>query len=265
MGIISLLIFSQTFSLLSEFCAFGPRVPGTPAHRNARDYIVRHLGNAVIDSFSSQGITFYNIIAELNQECKSRIGLATHWESRPFADREKDRAKRKKPIVGANDGGSGVAVLLALSDSLRKHPPNVGVDLIFFDGEDYGAEPSLLGSKRFAARCIKKYDYVILIDMIGDRDLRLYREGYSNKFFPQLVDSVWQLGRRLNSRIFRDEVKYYVSDDHMSLIETGIKAIDIIDFDYPYWHTLGDKPDKCSEASLDLILKLLMAVCYEWY
>ncbi len=265
MGIIPLLIFTSLLSILNEFCEYGPRAPSTAAHRKARDYIIRRLGSAGIDSFTYQNINFYNIIAAFNKTDIRRIGIATHWDSRPTADCEKEIKKRLMPIIGANDGGSGVAVLLALSDSLRRRPPPRGVDLIFFDGEDFGPEPQLLGSKYFARHCDRPYEFIILIDMIGDKDLRIYREGYSNKFFPDLVDSIWHIGKELNRRVFRDDVKYFVIDDHIPLIEHGIRAINIIDFDYAHWHTLEDTPDKCSEASLSLILKILLKICYEQY
>jgi hypothetical protein len=263
LGIIPLLIISQTASLLGEFCALGPRVPGSAAHRKARDFIVRRAGEATVDSFVYEGTTFFNIIVSFNEAADRRIGFATHWDSRPVADQEKKTAKRRKPIIGANDGGSGVAIFLALIDSLKRRPPPIGVDLIFFDGEDFGPEPMLLGSKEFARRCDRHYEYVALIDMVGDKDLTLFREGYSVKYFPTLVDSIWQIGRRINPRVFRNEVKYYVVDDHLSLIERGIRAVDIIDFNYRHWHTLQDTPDKCSESSLDLVLELLMKLAYE--
>ncbi len=265
MGIICLLIFTQTYSVLTEYCALGPRVPGSLAHRRAKDYIIEYLSEAEVDSFDHQGITFFNIVSRFNKESKRKIAFATHWESRPTADRERTPKNRQKPILGANDGGSGVAVLLVLADSLKKRPPGIGVDLIFFDGEDFGKEPSLLGSEYFARKCDQTYEYVIVIDMIGDKDLTLYKEGYSYKFFPTLVDSIWQIGKRINSRVFRDEIRHYVIDDHMCLIKSGFVAIDIIDFDYPYWHTLEDKIDKCSEKSLNLILTLLLKLTYEQY
>ncbi len=250
---------------MSRFCDLGPRVPGSAAHRQARDYIVNYLGEARVDSFVHGGTKFYNIVAGFNPGGARRIGFATHWDSRPTADLEKDLRKRTRPILGANDGGSGVAVLLALADSLKKRAPRLAVDLIFFDGEDFGPEPMLLGSKEFARKCDRSYEFVILIDMVGDKDLTLFREGYSNRFFPDLVDSVWKIGRRLNPKVFRDEVRYQVVDDHLSLIERGIRAIDIIDFDYKHWHTLQDTPDKCSEASMNLVLKLLLQLSYEQY
>jgi len=265
LGIIPLLIIGQTAALLTELCDFGPRVPGSEAHSKARDYIVNHLGEARVDSFVHGGIRFYNIIAGFNPGGARRIGFATHWDSRPTADLEKDLKKRIRPILGANDGGSGVAVFLALAESLKKRAPRLAVDLIFFDGEDFGPEPMLLGSKEFARKCDKRYEFVIVIDMVGDKDLTLFREGYSNKFFPDLVDSVWKIGRRLDVKVFRDEIKYYVVDDHLSLIERGIRAIDVIDFNYKYWHTLQDTPDKCSETSMNLVLKLLLQLSYEQY
>jgi glutaminyl-peptide cyclotransferase len=133
---------------------------------------------------------------------------------------------------------------------------------LFFDGEDVeGAE--LLGSEHFAARCVRDYTYIIVLDMIGDRDLQIFQEGNSAKFFPALVDSIWEIGRSVAPHVFVPFVKYYIVDDHMSLIKYGIRSIDVIDFDYPYWDTRDDTIDKCSRESIDVMYRLVLKLVYE--
>ena len=233
---------------LVDFCSIGERVPGTPGHIEARDFIIGNLQHPVVDSFDIQGVTYYNIYKQFHGALPA-IGLAAHWDS-------------DVGCPGANDGGSGVALLLSLADTLTKNLPRRAVDLLFFDGEDVeGAE--LLGSEHFAARCVRDYAYVIVLDMVGDRDLQIFQEGNSAKFFPALVDSIWEIGRSVAPYVFVPFVKYYIIDDHMSLIKYGIRSIDVIDFDYPYWDTRDDTIDKCSRESLDLMYRFALKLVYE--
>lgn len=232
----------------TEFCAIGRRVPGTAGHLQARQYIVGNLTDPVIDSFRVQATTYYNVYQRFPGE-EPRVAFAAHWDS-------------DIGCPGANDGGSGVAVLLALADTLEQNPPLFGVDLLFFDGEDVnGAE--LYGSNHFAANCIDNYSYVIVLDMVGDRDLQIFQEGNSSKFFPAFVDSIWEIGRAHAPEVFVPTVKYYITDDHMSLIKYGIRSILIIDFDYPYWDTADDTADKCSRQSLDTIYRFALDLIYQ--
>jgi len=243
-----LLFCRRPYDYLAGFCGIGERVPGTPGHRQARDFILTNLDNPHIDSFAVLGTTYYNIYAHF-PGAEPRIGLAVHWDS-------------DIGCPGANDGGSGVALLLSLADTLEKSRPRRAVDLLFFDGEDVdGAE--LLGSKHFAASCVDYYAFVIVLDMIGDRDLQIFQEGNSTKFFPELVDSLWQIGGLVAPHVFVPAVKYYVVDDHISLIKYGIRSIDIIDFDYPFWDTKYDTIDKCSKESLDAMYRFVFNLIYE--
>ncbi|MEW6684936.1 MAG: M28 family peptidase [Candidatus Edwardsbacteria bacterium] len=275
------------FRYLEEQCNFGPRYPGSIGHEKVKDYLISELksSGAILDE---QDFNFYdtekettlvltNIIASFFPEKSRRILLAAHWDTRPFADREPLVENRKKPILGANDGASGVAVLLQLAKILCKHNPKVGVDIVFFDGEDYGQEGKiddyLLGSKYFAQHLRGsprgfipsgyQPQFGVVIDMIGDADQQIYQERYSLEHSPEIIAKVWEKAKRLGFREFKPEVKYAIIDDHLPLISAGIKCIDIIDFDYPFWHTLQDTPDKCSSASLERVGTLLVYLIYK--
>lgn len=241
------LLAKRPFDYFVGFCSIGERVPGTAGHIRARDFILDNLQGAELDSFNVGGVEYYNIYKRF-PGAQPRIGLAAHWDS-------------DVGCPGANDGGSGVALLLSLADTLKRNQPRREVDLLFFDGEDVeGAE--LLGSRHFAARCVDDYTFVIILDMVGDKDLQVFQEGNSAKFFPEFVDSIWEIGSAIAPRVFVPAVKYYIVDDHMSLIKYGMRAIDVIDFDYPYWDTKDDTIDKCSKESLEIMYQFLLSLVY---
>ncbi len=267
----------RCYQLLVAQCDFGPRPPGSQAHKQLRDWMVTFLDTfadtVYLQHFSEFGykgeiLPMANVIARFNIKDDSRILLCAHWDTRPRADRDPDSTDRDKPILGGNDGASGVAVLLHLAELLYKFPPPIGVDIVLFDGEDYGVEGDLskylMGSKYFARNCGSyRPKFAILLDMIGDKDLRISKEYYSAmKFAPELTETVWARAKRLNLPAFVDTIERAVIDDHHSLAKIGIKIIDIIDFDYPYWHTLEDTPDKCSPESLGQIGKLMVDIIY---
>ncbi len=234
-------------AFFNEFCAIGERVPGTEGHLKARDYIVNNLDNPEVDSFFIQGTSFFNVIKQFPGE-QPVIGIAAHWDS-------------DINCPGANDGGSGVALLLKLADTLSANPSPLPVDLIFFDGEDVG-KAELIGSEYYASKCLTNFSFVLVVDMVGDRELVLFKEGNSVSAFPSLVDSIWQIGAEIAPEIFLPFVKYYIQDDHISLMRYGIRAINIIDFDYPFWDSPEDTPDKCSEKSLEIMYKFLLKIVY---
>lgn len=259
-------------------CALGPRTPGSQVHKKTADLLagrLRKLADLVyvqrflhVDSKTDSSIALTNIIASFNLSQTERILLCAHWDTRRFADRDPDPAKRKLPILGANDGASGVAVLLEVARCIREKPPSSGVDIVLFDGEDYGEEGNLdeyfLGSRYFAQskRGVYHPKFGILLDMVGDRDLDIYVEYNSEINFPSFVRNVWSTAAQLGIREFHPQTKYRVEDDHIPLIENGIPCIDIIDFDYPYWHTLSDTPDKCSPESLKKVGDVVLRVIY---
>ena len=270
----------NAYTLLKKQVDIGPRYPGSPGHEETARFIKTTLrssaDNITTDSFSEvvngKTIQLQNIIAHFNPDAKKWVLLAAHWDTRPTADQEIDAEKRKSPILGADDGASGVAVLLELGRMFAQKAPDVGVVMVFFDGEDY-TDSMFLGSKHFADNMEKltrvsnkpiSIEYGILLDMIGDSDLNIYQEEKSVEAAPDVVDKVWTTARRLGHRdAFPPRTKYAISDDHIPLIKAGLKCIDVIDFDYPYWHTLNDTSDKCSAESLKTVGNVISRVIYE--
>ncbi|MFC1537935.1 M28 family peptidase [Candidatus Latescibacterota bacterium] len=265
----------KAFDYLNRQVLFGPRIPGTAPHAETADWIFSILSEQTSD-VSYQSFTglsggsetaMKNILASFYPEKNNRVLLCAHWDSRPHADRDPDRSKQLEPVPGANDGASGVAVLLVIAEILAKTEPVMGVDIVFFDGEDggeYGSDESwLLGSRHFAKTMPPTYrpEYAILLDMIGDRDLSLSRDYYSTNSAPLLWRKIVMHCESLGIPVSGETIG--ILDDHVPLIERGIRAVDLIDFDYPYWHTVSDTPDKCSPESLGKIGKLLLKLLYE--
>lgn len=268
----------RAFGYLQNQCDFGPRNPGSDAHRKTQQYLfdsLNKLTNLVrtqeflhFDSALKKELVLSNVIANFYPEEKERILLCAHWDTRPWADQDSAIINRNQPIPGANDGASGVAVLLELANILSQKKPKFGVDIVFFDGEDYGKRGNLkeycLGSAFFAKNLpIARPKFGILLDMVGDKDLNIYKERYSYTYAPEIVNLIWDKAQKLKLNSFYPEVRHPIWDDHMPLILAGIPTVDIIDFDYPYWHTLGDTPDKCSEQSLETVGKLLISILYD--
>ena len=222
------------------------------------------------DAVISDGDTLHlvNIIGNYRSRSRERVLLGAHYDTRPRADRDPDAALRAKPIIGANDGASGVAVLLEVARLLGSAEPPVGVDLVFFDGEDWGKEGSigdyLLGSKHFATH-LRGYRprAVIVVDMVGERGATFPVEGFSQAAAPALCDDVFTIAARLGVSQFKREPGPSIIDDHVPFMQAGFPAIDIIDFEYRCWHTLADTPDKCSSESLGAVGKVLMGYLWE--
>jgi hypothetical protein len=250
--------------------AFGPRVPGTKAHGQAGDWIVRQLvargARVEEDAFEYRDPTgrtwpLRNILAHLGPEGGERLLLVAHWDTRPWADRDPDPAQRELPIPGANDGASGVAVLLETARVLQGTELSRGVDLLFADGEDLGksgdSEGYCRGTRRFAQRGLGAYARAVVVDMVGAVDLRLPVEEYSVVRAPEVVDWVWARGVRLSPEVFEHRIGPAVFDDHVPLLDAGLPAVDVIDMDYPAWHTHADDQSAVSEVSLALVARLL--------
>lgn len=242
--------------------ALGPRTPGSRAHDDVIEYIRNELTQAGWDVSLQQveegGHTVQNIIAQ-HGKSENPVLLAAHYDSRLKADQDPDPFLSTQPVPGANDGASGVAVLLELA---RVMPKNIAdnVWLVFFDAEDQGSLPGwdwILGSKAFVANLEQQIKSVVVIDMIGDKDLNIYREKSST---PALTAQIWAVAKSLGYAIqFIDEEKYNMMDDHTPFLEAGIPAVDIIDFDYQYWHTAADLADKVSSQSLKIVGDTLLA------
>jgi glutaminyl-peptide cyclotransferase len=270
---------ASAFAYLKKQCDFGPRVPGTTAHQRCLDFLVSELKTTTphvfrqsfpgLDVFAKKNVTMTNIIASFAKSRKNRLMFCAHWDSRPRAENDPVPSKRMKPVPGANDGASGVAVILELARILKTADPPVGVDLVLFDGEDGGEEGRLStwcqGSRYFAVQWPKSSfpQYAVLLDMIGGRGLNLPVEFNSKMVAPDVVDRVWGKARAIGLSAFKPADGYEVIDDHLELIKVGIPAVDIIDLDYPYWHTTEDTPDKCSPESLYAVGTLLLHLIYE--
>ena len=266
------------FARLEAQCAFGPRVPSSEAHLRCRDYLVKTLSGYSDDvevqpfrlSYGRppRDVVAFNIIAKFRPDLTERILLCAHWDSRPWADEDHDPKSHPTAVLGANDGASGVAVLLEMAHVFHAQSPPVGIDLVLFDGEDAGDTGNTWswaqGSQYFAGHLPKK-DYpkfVILLDMVGDRDLAITREAYSLERSPAFMEKVWGIAAALKIKSFLPERGPAVMDDHIPFLRLGIPAIDLIDLDYPYWHTSQDTPDKCSPDSLDDVGRVLVQLVY---
>ena len=267
---------SEAYGFLTDQCHFGVRKPNTTGHDLCKAYLLKQLTPSV-DKVVTQNFTFRddarnvtlnltNILGIINPTATKKVMLFTHWDTRPTADNDLTPANRTKPIIGADDGASGTAVLLELARLFHKQHPTIGVELLFVDGEDWGPgdDKMYLGARHFAAAPgIYKPDYAILLDMIGDKDLNIYREITSENVHPELNDKVWNTAAALgDGQYFINHTKWQITDDHDSFNAVGIPAIDLIDFDYPYWHTLQDTADKCSGKSLKIVGDVMESVIY---
>jgi len=265
----------SAWKYLEAQCDFGPRNPGSDGHEKCLDYLTTELqkysSNVIQQNFSHydsrlrKNYNMNNIIADFGEP--PYIILCAHWDTRPWADRDPYSGNRKKPIIGANDGASGVAVLLEMARLFKQSSPPVSVKVILFDGEDYGREGEiwdyLLGSKYFAENADPaEYKYAVLLDLIGDADLEIKREFNSYVNCMELQNIVWKIAGEVDAWQFTNRMTLPITDDHLSLINVGIEAIDIIDFEYKYWHTMEDTPDKCSMESLDAVGRVLVELIY---
>ena len=257
----------KAMQFLTAQTDLGPRYPGSEAHIATRDLLAAELkksaGNAQLQPFERNGVQMWNIMAHFGEPVEPVL-LCAHWDTRPIADHDPDPTRRGEPILGANDGASGVAVLLEIARQLAQTAPPVPVVIVLFDGEDVGPEVDnmFLGSAHYAANPIPvKPRFAVLLDMVGDADLSIPVEPISYRYAPSLVRAIWQTAREMNADAFTERFGQAVLDDHVPLNQAGIPAVNIIDFTYPHWHTLADTPDKCSPQSLktvgDVVLRFL--------
>ena len=239
-------------------CALGPRPVGSDAGRKTADYIIAEL-NALgwateVQEFGYEGITGRNVIAR--QGGGPVILLGAHYDTRSIADCDPIDATR--PVPGANDGASGVAVLLELARSLDVDKAGVEVWLAFFDAEDQGnidGWPFCVGSSYMAENLTVRPQAVVVVDMIGDREQEIFWERNSD---PSLSRQLWGIAAELGyDEFFVSQYRYAIIDDHLPFRRLGVRAVDIIDFDYPYWHTAEDTPDKVDPASLERVGRVL--------
>ena len=264
------------FTYIEKQMSFGPRIPNKPGHEQTGDWLLAEL-RARADTVIVQEIRHVtrkgetlrlrNFFARFRPQASERLLFLAHWDTRPMADRSQNLGQQRLPVPGANDGASGVAVLLGVADALKARPPANGVDLLFVDGEDYGdfadSNDVLIGSRWFAAHQPAGYQplFAVLFDMVGDKDLQIFQEGQSMAVAPEVVQRVWRVAaERGHERQFVPSVGQTLIDDHVSLQKAGIHAIDVVDFDYPYWHTTEDTIDKVSAVSLQIVGDVAVAL-----
>lgn len=277
----------RAYGYLLKVCRIGPRVSGTQGMAEQQKLIAEHftklgakVGYQAFDvahPLTGDPVRMQNMIVSWHPEAERRVLICCHYDTRPFPDM--DPINPRGRFIGANDGGSGVALLMELGHAMPKLETNVGVDFVFFDGEELiypgrGQEfigvPNayrgyFLGSEHFARQYREhppehRYLAGVLIDMVADRNLNLYKERNSLKYARKVTDSLWQVAADVGVREFVDRERHEVLDDHIPLNEIArIPTCDIIDFDYPYWHTTQDVPARCSGASLEKVGRVLLA------
>ena len=284
----------SAYAYLARQVAFGPRVPGTAAHRNCADYLVSSfqkfgadtIVKQIVDVINYKGakVAARNILARFNTAAPRRILLVAHYDTRPWADEDSAEANRNKPIDGANDGASGVAVILEIARLLGLTPAPIGVDFLLVDAEDMGARSDedtvseadggwCLGSAAWANnlpyRPIDRPAYGILLDMVGGKDAVFTREYFSNQQAPAIVAKVWNAAKKEGVTRFVDKNAGAVTDDHINISRAGIPCIDIIECAHPatgafppYWHTMADNLDIISKQTLSDVGRTLMRVIY---
>jgi len=272
---------------------FGARVPNTTAHELCAAYLsaeLKKFGAVVVDqkadltAFDGTVLKSTNIIGSFNLGVQPRILLFSHWDSRPWADQDPVPGKRKQPVMAANDGASGVAVLLEMARLIGKNQPAVGVDIIFFDSEDYGAPESFRSQNTEDSWCLgtqywAKNPHVtgytarfgILLDMVGGKQATFFKEQSSEYYAPNVVNNVWSQAKSLGfGQYFVDQKGGAITDDHIYVNQLiGIPSIDIIQYDpksasgfASYWHTTHDTMENVDKNTLKAIGTTLMHVVY---
>lgn len=281
----------SAYAFIDAQVAFGPRVPGTPAHEKCENYIVSSLQKFGADTVSVQRTTVTafdgtrlpvaNIMASFNNGAPRKVLLVAHYDTRPFADEEKEKSKRNTPIDGANDGGSGVGVLLEIARQLGQKAPQIGIDILFTDVEDYGTSEGqdsdgswCLGTQYWADNNPyvgkTRPAYGILLDMVGGRGAVFTREYTSMSLAPDIVNLVWGTASRSPySDRFSNDVQGAAMDDHIYVSKAGIPCIDIIEIANPQtggfpptWHTLADNMDAIDRSTLKAVGQVVTDVLY---
>lgn len=288
-------VFNQdsAYRYVQEQVDFGPRTPGSKAHAECAQYLVhkfKQFGAEVIEqkfksrAFDGKILSGVNIVASYNPSAQKRILLCSHWDSRPFADNDPDPKNHNTPIDGANDGASGVGILMEIGRQLQLQKNNIGIDILLLDLEDYGQPhdskyPEMqdswaLGAQYWAKTPHKpgyRARYGILLDMVGAKNITFYKEYYSMGYASGIVEKVWQHAAKLGySDIFKNIEEGAVMDDHIYINKFAqIPTIDIIHHDntteskfFPYWHTIKDNMEIIDKNSLNVVGRVLLDVIY---
>lgn len=269
--------------------SFGPRIPNTEGHKACKKWLVntfKSFGLTVIEqdfvatTYTNVELNSTNIIARHNPNIKERVILAAHWDTRPFADKDPDPARQEEPILGADDAGSGVGVLLEIARLLKENPIPMGIDIILFDAEDYGDASGQhedtfgMGSQYWGKNPhIHREDvkYGILLDMVGAKGAKFSKEGYSTTNAGELTNKIWKLAKMMKKdNLFVEESGGFVMDDHFYFMKHFKKPmVDIInrpsdEFGFgAHWHTHGDNMDIIDEKVLEAVGQVVTAVIFK--
>jgi glutaminyl-peptide cyclotransferase len=265
---------------LVKQCDYGPRTPGSAARDSVTYYLTRTLVKYgaeislqrfdIDDPYGDRIIPMINVMASFYPDRETRVLLAAHYDSRPWADEEETDSLRALPVPGANDGASGVAVLLEIGRLLGRHDPgDIGVDLVFFDGEDYGKKEDLdwycLGSKYFVAT---RPDYRpacgILLDLVAGKESTIAKEGYSRTHAARVTDELFARAARMQLDFFEPIEAGPIYDDHLPFLKVGIEMVNLIGYQYPQWHTLRDVPENCSKERMAQVGRLVLDFLYDF-
>jgi glutaminyl-peptide cyclotransferase len=270
----------EAWSYLTAQCEMGPRNPGSAGHARCGAWIAARLeewGYEVErhafqygDPYGEGELSLLNLRAFRPGEGgrSPAVALGAHWDTRPWAEMDPDSSRGEEPILGANDGASGVAVLLAMAKLCAETRPRRPVEFLFFDGEDYGKPGQLahyiIGSRRFV-RDHPEYrpGIFILLDMVAGKGMRIPMEGYSMRISKPQTDALYSLAESLGLSAFERRVGASVLDDHIPFLQAGIPSVDLIDLSYAEWHTHADLPAACSTGSLQQVGTLLVHYLYE--
>ncbi|MBX9626462.1 MAG: M28 family peptidase [Gemmataceae bacterium] len=273
----------RALKYLKQLCDLGSRVSGTEGMRKQQDLLEAHFkehGAAVTrQEFQAKQHSrrdktpMANLVISWNPAADRRVLICSHYDTRPIADQEANRASWNRPFASANDGTSGAALMMELAHHMKGLKGAVGVDFVLFDGEEYvfetnrtgaGGDKYFFGSEHFADDYLKtrntrkhRYEAGVLLDLFSGKDAKLKVEQYSYAAAPKLVDQVWGVAAAVGAKSFRYEAGYEVQDDHLALNRAGIPCVDVIDFDYPHWHKLTDTPDKVSGDQMAEVAKVL--------
>lgn len=282
----------SAYAYVANQVAFGPRVPNSKAHKQCGDYLAAELTRfgaqlyvqeANLKAYDGTLLEARNLIGSYNPEQSKRVLLFAHWDSRPYSDHDPDPANLRKPLEGADDGASGVGVLLEIARQLGQQAPNIGVDILFCDAEDYGTpefvddyQPDTwcLGSQFWAKNPhVKNYkaEFGILLDMVGGKGATFFREFQSMRSAAPIVQMVWSKARDLGyGKYFINADGGAITDDHQYVISgRGIPSIDIINYDpdtetgfASYWHTQKDNMDNIDRETLKAVGQTVLEVIY---
>lgn len=259
---------------IENLTSFGPRSPEYPrAKLSTLSYIRSQIPSSMsiqLHEFDANGLNGTNLWVSSRVEKKKSntlIMIGTHWDTRSVADRDTDISQRNMPVLGANDGASGVAVLIEVAKHLHSKPPGVNVDLIFFDLEDLGNignNKYAIGSSKFVKENPKYRPTTgIIIDMVCDRDLRIPREYYSSVSAPEVLDRVWDSAERQDAKVFKNVRGGAVIDDHIPFLQVGIPVVNLIHFPFPNtWHTTNDTIKFCRSRSLSQVGRVILDFIY---